>query len=455
MWWYKEGDYIKVVSFLYMDTGVKMANSANKGKISLKLTKAQKSKLDSYADEIKQLIHQTVMSAIRIGEILNDVKTNILPGNWEDWVDTEFPGDIHHDSANNFINAYKLFCEYGQDYTKGIQKLPLSSLYIVGRSTTEPEIKETILKLAEEEEPMSREEVKTVIKTYRKIKLQEAGFSPASVEDLVDLDIAENPKEIKALSKLSVKKKEAVTSLLSQGQVETTKEALKHLKTNEETTSEESIETVEVVYTPIKESIYNNLQEVPTESVDLAIIEAPFKLAYVERELPSVSLELERILNPGGFLIHFLGHKAIMYAGDALAPLHPLHVLCLRKTPGKSKYIIGANITSASVLAAFAYKPPYKAPKQMIVDLQTVDNNEEEDTSSIMSLTQTEALPSFDDVPTGIEIGIERMMMPLVDSQSSVLHAVLSNSPHFNIYDSIYKSCLALKVPYISRVHEK
>lgn len=403
------------------------ANDTKKNKT--RLTKSQQTKLNEYSSEIKSLIRTTLESAVRIGQILKDVKDNILPyGEWQEWVDTEFDGNIKHDSAVNWINLAELYEEYSSQYEDGFNRLSLNTLYKLSRSTVDNPVKEAVLQLAEEDEPFNRDELSTVLRVYRKAKMLDAGFTPEVVECLADNELVENPKELRALQKLSKKKREAVAAIIQQGGAQTTKEAVKQLVLP--STSEEP--KVEVSYEEIKHTCYNSLIQVPSDSVNLAIVEAPMKSEYVFKEMSALSSELERVLAPSGYCLITVGHKGALYAGNHLEPLKPLHLLCLRRTPGKSRSIVGSNIMSASVMLTYSYKPPYKSPKTMLVDLQTVKESEE--------LIDD----GMDEVVTGIENGFDRFMQSLVESGDTVLHMIVSEQS-FNIETSLKQSAIDLK----------
>ena len=121
---------------------------------------------------------------------------------------------------------------------------------------------------------------------------------------------------------------------------------------------------------------------VAPESIEIAVIEAPMKFSFTLDKAEGFSKmckQLEQCLKPGGFGFITVGHKAAMFAGPLIeeAGLVPLHLLVLRRQSGRSRSIVGINITSASVIMALVYKPPFYAPKKMIVDLQTVTEGEE------------------------------------------------------------------------------
>jgi len=405
-----------------------------------KLTNSQKKQLKVYAEEIRGLVKSTLESAVRIGQILKDVRDNILPSReWQKWVDDEFEGNIKHDSANNWINVADLYAEYALKYEDGLSKLSLSSLYKLSRTTIDPEVKETVLQLAQNNEPLDRNEMDAVVRVYRKAKMVDAGIEPYLINELSELDIAENPKELATLRNLSKRKREAVSKLIAAGAASDTKEAIKQLSLVSAAKLEPE-EQVEVNYTQIKEANYSDIYSVPSNSVNVCIIEAPLRYSYID-ELNTLSVELERILREGGFAIITLGHKALMFAGDRLEPLKGLHVLCLRRSPGRTRSIIGTNIMSASVFAALAYKAPYHAPKEMIVDLQTIIEPDED----VM-------LEGTEEVVSGLEAGFKRFLQALTRPDDVIMHYIASEN-HFNIREELLAESIELKASAFFSVH--
>jgi hypothetical protein len=385
-------------------------------------------KLQAYATEINSLLRSTLESVVRIGEILKDVRDNVLPyGEWLEWVDREFHNSITTDTAANFINLYDLHTKYSGEYPKGLETLSLSSLYIIGRHNVDEEVQKAVLELAEEEQqPPSREQVRSIVRTYRQIKLEESGLAEPIQAHLVDMDIAENASEVKAISRLSKKKQGEVVQLLSAGEAKTTKEAIRLIRSEKEKIENvKSTELVEVDYTELVDTKVRNWEEIPGESVNLALVEAPFRSQYVETEMHKMCIELDRVLVPGGYAIITVGHKGAMFVGNEIDPLKAVHLLCLRRRPGNSKAIVGTNIMSASVFAVFAYKPPYAAPKRMLVDLHTYTD-----------ITETEALAGMDEVHNGIEESIKQLCTPLLHNGETMLHAVLSPL-NFSITDHV------------------
>ena len=165
---------------------------------------------------------------------------------------------------------------------------------------------------------------------------------------------------------------------------------------------------------------------VAPESIEIAVIEAPMKFSFTLDKAEGFSKmckQLEQCLKPGGFGFITVGHKAAMFAGPLIeeAGLVPLHLLVLRRQSGRSRSIVGINITSASVIMALVYKPPFYAPKKMIVDLQTVTDGEE-------------IVEGMDVIDNGLEDCLKRFLSPVIEENSSVLHCVYGSSEeHFGI----------------------
>ena len=388
------------------------------------LTQAEQMMLDGYASEIRSLIRRTLESVVRIGQILKEVKSILPYGDWQTWVDKEFKEDIKHDSADNWINLATLYDQYKEQYEDGFKKLSLGSLYKLSRSTVNTEVKETVLKLASEGESFSRDEVDSIIRVYRKAKLVEAGVDPSVISELSETSFVENAKELNKFSKLSKKKQVAVAGLINAGVAHTPKEAIQQLSI----ANKPPEKLVEVNYTEIKSAHYKNLESIASGVVNVAIVEAPLRFNYID-ELNTLSIELDRVLAPGGFVVITLGHKAVMFAGEKLAPLNPLHVLCLRRQPGNTRSIPGTNIMSASVFAALAYKSPYRAPESMLVDLQTIGDDPVE---------------SLDEVVSGLEAGFIKFMTAISQSNDTILHVVCSET-HFHMREAIKDAAIDLK----------
>jgi hypothetical protein len=389
--------------------------------------------LQGYALEVKGLLRQTYESAVRIGQILRDVKENHLPeGRWQQWVDYEFPQEIKHDTANNLINLATLVESHGDQYGSVIETIPLRGLYTLSRSSVEPE---TQVEVLEEIKNLGRKptgpETQMLVQSFRRLRLAEAGIQPEVAELLLTSEIAEDRSQLESIARLSGKKQREVADLIHQGAAETKKEALALLKPQApEEDSVVSLDYSGVEVKVLKGNLQNSLKKLPGESVQVAIVEAPMKFDFVDDPsgLRSLSQQLYTVLSPGGYCIITVGHKAALWAGPALGELSAIHLLCLRRQPGRTKAIVGANIMSASVFCILAYKPPYRAPKSMLVDLQTID-----------SLPEDESIEGLGEVPSGIENAFDRFLKPLVNQGDTVAHLVLGKE-NFGIRESLINS---------------
>ena len=359
---------------------------------------------------------------------------------WQRWVEEELGAELSHDTATNLINLYILVRDHGEQHSEGIAKLSLSALYFTSRTSVEPEIKEEILKLAAEaEEAPSRDEVASIIRVYRKVKLAQAGVNPEVIDVLASSNVAEDPKELKALSKLSQKRQAEIASMLesdSQAGCSTVKQALAEIKEKKEREEKQDSATVVNLSLDGMElethtgHASKTFDLVAPESIEIAVIEAPMKFSFTLDKAEGFSKmckQLEQCLKPGGFGFITVGHKAAMFAGPLIeeAGLVPLHLLVLRRQSGRSRSIVGINITSASVIMALVYKPPFYAPKKMIVDLQTVTEGEE-------------IVEGMDVIDNGLEDCLKRFLSPVIEANSSVLHCVYGSSEeHFGITEAL------------------
>lgn len=404
--------------------------------------------LISYEGEIRSIIRQSLENVVRLGEIFTTIKSDLLPyRQWKAWVTYQFKGEIHVSTTHNWMNVYEIYKKYGEKYENALEQVSLRDLYVLGRSGVEADAKEVALELVEESK-VSPKETKKVVETYRKIKLANAGVDSEIIKMLTKVDVAENPKYVQDIQKLSKKKQQEVAELLMTKQAASPKEALKLIKesnkevadvvSDTEVTNAVDIHPTEEVIIKNITNNYSNLSDVPYESINLAIVEAPLKFEFVSSpEFYNLTKDLGNILVPSGFALITVGHKAAMYCGNALHDsIKPIHLVCLRRQPGNTCTIIGLNIASASVYMILAYKPPYRAPKGCLVaDLHT--------------LTDTEALPGMDIVKTGLEKSFERLIEPLLSSQNeeedyTVLHHVVKDSQHFKINPYLQKISFSL-----------
>jgi hypothetical protein len=424
------------------------------------LKKDTTSELKLIALEVQEIIQewkkQSHKAAIEAGGRLLEAKELFIKDKksgkfWQKWIEEEFGKEISHDTATNLINLYTLVRDHGEQHGKGIVKLSLSALYFTSRASVEPHIKEEILKLAAElEEAPSRDEVASLIKVYRKVKLARAGVNPEVINVLASSSVVEDPKELKALSKLSQKRQAEIASMLesdSQAGYSSVKQAMAEIKEKKEREAyREDLTDLSLFIGGMElESYIGHASEtfdlVAPESLEIAIIEAPMKFSFVQDRSEGflkMCKQLEHCLKPGGFGFITIGHKAAMFAGSLIeeAGLVPLHLLVLRRQSGRSRSIVGINITSASVIMALVYKPPFYAPKKMIVDLQTITEGKE-------------VVGDMDVIDNGLEDCLKRFLTPVIEANSSVLHCVYGSSEeHFGITEAlktISRDCGAAK----------
>lgn len=409
--------------------------------------------LMNYEGEIRSIIRQSLENVVRLGEIFTIIKEEILPyRQWKAWVHGRFNNEIHISTTHNWMNVYQLYKEYGEKYENALEQIKLRDLYVLGRSGVEAEAKEAALSLVQQQKVNPRD-TRKVVETYRKIKLVSAGVQPDVVKMLTKSEIAENPKYVQDLGKLSKTKQQEVAEVLLAGEAQTPREALRVIKesrvpasapaatappveTNNNQTNASNnrpalIDLDVEVNIVNKVERYESLKAVPPGTIQIALVEAPLKFDFINNgEFYDLTKDLGEVLMPGGFALITVGHKAAMFVGAAAHDsLKPIHLVCLRRQPGNTCTIIGLNIASASVYMVLAYKPPYRAPKGFLVaDLHT--------------LNDTEALPGMDVVETGLEKSIKHLLQPLLSSAAAdeneyaaVLHHVVRGSQHFSLND--------------------
>jgi hypothetical protein len=421
----------------------------------LEIEETASEELKTIATEVLEISsswrRQSQTVAVEIGGKLKVAREIFMKNNkgklWQRWVETELVGEISHDTANNLINLYNLVLEHGEEHSKGISRLSLSALYNTARTTVEPEVKEEILKLAAaSKEPPTREEITDLIKVYRKIKLAEAGVNPQVIDVLAESSVAEDAKELRNLSKLSAKRQIEVANLLvtdTNSGFKSTKEALLSIKKEKEKTQDEEIQKEKAALSTggMKSKVYKGLaptalNKVPYESVDVAVVEAPMRYSFIKDEeegFIKLCGQLGNIIKPGGFGLITIGHKAAMFCGPIIEAggLTPLHLLVLRRHTGRSRSIVGINITCASVIIALVYKPPYYAPRKMIVDLQTLDKEVEENQAP-------ELVEGYDEIENGMEECLNRFLTPIVEVNNTVMHCVYGSAKeHFGIREAL------------------
>lgn len=396
--------------------------------------------LKGYEGEIKAIIHQSLENVVRLGQIFTNIKDKLVPwGQWKQWLAAAFDGEISEDTAKNWMNVTELYQEYATKYPQELASLTLRSLYKLSTSGVDVQAKEAVFELVAARE-INTKDTNKVLQTYRKIMMENAGIEPEVAKLLTKVEVAQHPKELVALQRLSKVKQGEVAQVLAAGGATTTKEALKLVKeatapqlTVDLTPADETTAAPAVAVT-FKRQQFSSLAEVEPATVQLALVEAPLSFSFVEDgSWRNLTAALADVLAPGGFALITVGHKAAMFTGDATVDaLKAVHLVCLRRQPGNSRTIVGLNIASASVFMVLAYKPPYAPPKSLMVDLQT--------------MTDTEAIAGLDGVESGLERGFKQLMEALLSAnqESAVVlhHCVGAN--HFSIKEYLEQAAVAL-----------
>lgn len=393
--------------------------------------------LRGYEAEVKGLIKQTLENVVKIGGIFHTVKEEILDQyQWRPWVEACFGDELHISTTHNWINVYKLYKEYGEKYPNALEQISLKTLYTLGRSGVDAEEREVAFELVETKE-VSPKDARQVVETYRKMKLVSAGVEPEIVKMLAKVEVGENAKYVTELRKLSKTKRHEVAQVLAAKEAESPKEAMRLLKERNAPAPQEHTTTIDVDFTASKRA-YSSLDDVEAESIQIALVESPLKYDFVETEFNQLTHDIARVLQPGGFAMITVGHKAAMFSGTYMSTdLKPVHLLCFRRAPGNSATIMGLNITSASVFLVLAYKPPYRAPRgEVLADLHT--------------LTDTEAMTGFDVVQSGLEKSFDRVLEPLISARDddapmpAIMHMIVRGSQHFSIRDHLEESSMRM-----------
>lgn len=330
------------------------------------------------------------------------------------------------------------------------------------RHTEEPDLRAAIFEMARQGEAPNREDVAYLKTMYRENVLDEHDIDPLAKKNLVNLDLAEDKKEVERIGKLSKVSQRKVSQILNEGEADTYRSAVALLKEKRRQEREEkerlkaereaaSAEqqlisdyeeannvddgdvTVEVKYKEVVKfsrgwrDVISNL---PTGKLDVVIAECPLRFDWVASgDMENFCRSLEPYVAEGGFVILTVGHKGLMFVGDKLSQFQPLHCLCLRRQPGTAKFIPGANLISASVMAVLAYKPPFQSPPEFIADVQTYG-----DENNIES--------GFLTIEAGLEKCLNRFLKPLVTSESNFAYIVVEKGNQFKAADTVAQYAL-------------
>lgn len=424
-------------------------------------------------EQIKTLHHQTLENVVEMGRLLIQLKNAVDHGQYLQVVKEEL--GMTKQTSLNYVNLAHIWDNY-PDYREGISNLALNSAYLIAKKSYNSEIREAVLSLSEQGDPPKLEEIREVdriVEEYRQYKIGEYEEIDDEAKVLLyDTALAEDGDQLRRLSNLSRRAQKIVAKIISNGEADNCRDALrihqernreesqskqeeekrknsqepkeKDQKSNtlninskvfEDSQESEGSETVEVSYSePTFNYTYlgSNWRDLnlEAESLDLMLVEAPMKHQFlIDGGFKDIFDLGDHYLKEGGFLITTIGHKTAMFIGEEAPPLEPLHLLTVRRQPGRTRSIVGINIACASVMLALLYKPNFKAPKSMLADLQTIDEN-----------------PDNVEVETGIEKGLNRFLETLLEPNSDFLHMVCSSQEQFKVRDSIIEKAKELKI---------
>lgn len=406
-------------------------------------------------DTIRNLAHRVAKrwqdgldAILDVGEALLRIKEQVKAGDFMEWLREEMaPRGLSYDRANSMMNFHKEYTRVqGTPDEPALMKIAQNELAAAYRlSTAPPDIKESFYRLTEDEEtPPSRKAIEKVKQEYRKIQVKESGIIPDAAVWILQTPVASDPKELKRIANLSKEKQVLVSKAIASGAATSRREALQQIRESniidaeiledEEVTAE--LERPKDFVKIYKSKPLTALRKLASESVNLAIIEAPQKFDFVDLQYPELLQALQPALAPGGFAIITLGHKAITATYDVTEAngLHVLQPLVLRLQPGRTSTIVGINMMTASRLALLVYKSPFRQPKGTVVDLQTVGQETD----------------SQDEVPAGIEVGFSKFMEQLTHPDDVVCHIQLDPAKNFKMREHLVEKAESFASQFIA-----
>lgn len=407
-------------------------------------------KLVELTEEIKSNFKesyiQLVTYMVEIGNKLIAVKEILQHGEFLEWIDAELTPScgFNYFKVNNIINLSKEYQNVigteREDKFHLIASTELAAIYRL--STAEESIKDAIYEATTESKIPNRKQIEQAKALVRQWNVDQRNIADEAKALLALTPIAEDDRELGKIEGLSKKKQIVVAKAIASGSAASTKEALGQLS---ETADKQTVDVdaVTVTVTDAKDFVKRysgkplaTLKKLPGESINLAIVEAPLKFEWVQLEFPTLLQGLESALCPGGIAIISMGHKAICATYDVVEAngLHVLQPLVLRLQPGRTSTIIGVNIMTASRLALCCYKSPYRQPESLVVDLQTVGQENEVQTS----------------VESGIEAGFGKFMQQLGHEDDVVGHIQLDASLNFGMRDYLIQTARSFARQFIT-----
>jgi hypothetical protein len=395
--------------------------------------------IQNTTQQIVMLWSQSIEAIRQVGIHLNEVKQRLHRSQFMKWIDVELsPIGLSYDraiSAMNFAKEYKRV--EGTPKEDALKLMAsqdmLSIIYRISSEKTPEALRDSVYEMVLDGEKPERKKIEELKKMWRTHNLQEAGgnLSAEAGSLLVQTEIAEDKDQLQRISKLSKRKQLMVAKSIASGSASSTREALRQIKEEPEESiiDVDSVESVEVAQVEtvltLKGRWQTAIRKVASESVNIALVEAPNSFEWVQTEYANLLKALGPTLALGGFAIISMGQKAITATYDVTEAngLHVLQPLVLRLQPGRTSTIVGINVMTASRLALVVYKSPYRQPKGMLVDLQTVG----------------ESTDAQDSVESGIEAGFVKFLTQLGHADDTLLHLQIDAKKSFNMREALIK----------------
>jgi hypothetical protein len=393
------------------------------------LAAEQKQKLEKCAVEIERLAYETIQSMVAIGSELlkarailgdkitfrNNTGSKPKRGTYTAWAQARIctPLNISYDTASRWMRIAEEVQNHPEQAQSIYEMLP-TALYEIVRPDFPEDLKQAVYKANSTAEALNAEQIKDVKKLYQQVTAQERNITPEAIVTMAQSSKIFSATTVKELSKLDQSEQVEYAKGLAQD-FSAGHQAIKdRLKQQKQIAANKTDITGAA---KLKLSVRTStLDQVLPETINLIIIECPLGAAWKDSDLGLKYLtnRVEDILKPGGKAMIFLGHTTILSAASYLTNLKPLTLLTVRRQPGNSTTNIGVNLGYASVHAMLCYKPPFSAPRTILFDLQTFEEDEQFD-------------PALAEVPTGIEVGVCKFLDSLVDPGDAVAHLVLGN----------------------------
>ncbi|MGG6281785.1 hypothetical protein ACQ4M3_09465 [Leptolyngbya sp. AN03gr2] len=410
-----------------------------------KLVPEKQKHLRALTQEIYAVYKQTLENVLRLGEYFTEAKKALPYGEFQKWVREEFtngPIQLKMNSVQNWMAVYKTYRD-NPEFRAAMENIDLWVLYRVCKHTLEPSVREAVFEIAQTGARPSMEDFESLKRLTKQYNLSQVSLKPEVKERLIQTSIAERPEELERLARFSKRNQLNISQIIETGEAQSVKEAAAIVLNRQpeeilvRDLSESQTEQLPLPQTDIDFELWiehftgtwdQALTKIDSNTVNLIVAECPLKYSWVKSPsgLSRLSQIANEILAPGGMMLATCGHKAIMSSEPALAPLEPFHIVTLRRMPGHTRSIVGINVAAASVHLTLSYKPPFRAPQTMLVDLHSVDEN---------------PLPELSEIPNGIETGFSRIFQSLIQPGDIVVHAICGEN-HFRIRPSLKESAL-------------